>query len=134
MRVVTIAAILFPAIWAASTTQNGPFLRIDRTSIVGRLRVSAVNVSRHPVVAYVVVVESGHHRLVWESVHSDGSALGVRETVRLGDLPKGPTSEKATIVVDYVRLSDGEAWGKASTKESKDIISRLQNSTQTPHS
>ena len=127
MRYFLLAAVFAAALSGASQVKQSPFLRVDRNSSHGEVHLTAINVSQHPIVAYVVIANSGYHRVVWHGVYTDGDSLGVNSDVKLGNIREDAPAETTKITVDYVRLADGEAWGKASTEEAKRIAARFQN-------
>ncbi len=87
---------------------------------------SGKNISKSPIVAYVVFAEHGHSRVVWKSVFSAGESLKPGKIVELGHVPIGLASERVTILVDYVRLADGAEWGNSTTEEAKKLAARYQ--------
>jgi len=121
----TTAAILLLA--ASSLIANdSPFFRLKETTSNGVLRVIGTNVSRSPIVAYVVVFERSNQRAVWHGVYNDGNTLPIGKSVRVGVVPAGPYLGRPIVNVDYIRLANGTSWGNASTDEAKDIMARFK--------
>jgi len=125
MRSLSFAAVLL-AVLPAFGTSDSPFFQLAQASKDAKVHVTGKNISRSPIVAYVVLAEHGHWRVVWKGVYSVGDTLGPGKTVDLGDVPTDSTSEHTKLLVDYVRLADGTAWGNATTEEAKEIAARYQ--------
>lgn len=82
------------------------------------------NVSKKPIVAYVVVVEIPNHSSVFHGVYTGKDALAVGKTAALGEVAV-PIHEVRAFI-DYVRLADGTTWGGATTDDAKEISARFQ--------
>jgi hypothetical protein len=126
MRSLTFAVAVLSIVSGLSGASNGPFFDLKQTIKDGTLFVTGKNISRSPLVAYVVVAEGAHQRSVWHGVYSGGDTLGVAQTVRVGEAAAGSPSEPLKVFVDYVRLADGTSWGDATTDDAKEIAARFQ--------
>ena len=127
MRAVCIAAVLLAVMPFALGNADNPFLRLTVIEKDSNLGVTGRNISRGPIVAYVVFAEHGHSRVVWKSAFSAGESLKPGKIVELGHVPIGPASERVTVVVDYVRLADGTVWGNRTTVEAKELAARYRS-------
>jgi hypothetical protein len=125
MRSLLIAATLFVGA-ALSTAASGPFLQVKQSLENGNVQFFGKNISRQPIVAYVVVAERPNHRSVWHGVYSGHDALPVGQTVKLGEIPAGSAADKFNASVDYVRLADGTTAGEITTDEAKEIANRFE--------
>ena len=126
MRSLSLAAVFFAVMPFALGNIDSPFLRITVMGKDSNLRVTGKNISRSPIVAYVVFAEHGHSRVVWKSVFSVGESLKPGKNVELGNVPLGLASERVNFFVDYVRLSDGTERGDSTTEEAKELAARYQ--------
>ena len=124
MRVLkTIGVALLIALGLADAGDN-PFFRLVRSRAKDKVQLTGTNISRAPIVAYVVVLERAHQRVVWFGVYTDGDKLGVGKSVEVGAVPDGTASEQAKVTVDYIRLADGTSWGNATSDQAKEIAAR----------
>jgi hypothetical protein len=121
----TTAAFLLLAAGSVIANDN-PFFRVKETTSNGVLRVIGTNVSRSPIVAYVVVFQRANQRAVWRGVYNEGDTLAIGKSVRVGAVPAGPYLGRPIVNVDYIRLANGTSWGNATTDEAKDIIARFK--------
>jgi hypothetical protein len=120
------AAAVLVSVAAGLSAYDSPFFRLKETTRNGTLQVLGTNVSRSPIVAYVVVFERTNQRTVWHGVYTGGDTLAIGKSVRVGVVPAGSYLGRASITVDYVRLLNGTSWGNASTDEAKEIVARFR--------
>jgi hypothetical protein len=86
----------------------------------GTLRVSAKNISHHPILAYVIAVENGaqaethHDFFTGRDVFAPGKKVEL-----LFAIPS--TVSTPRVFVDYVRLADSSDWGNQMTDDGKDV-------------
>ena len=125
MRSLAFSLFSFVIMSAAYASPGDSLLRLAEVQKGPDVNVTGTNTSRNPVVAYVVVEESGHSRVVWKAVYTNGDSLKPGKTTVLGNVPKTSKAD-LKLVVDYVRLADGTTWGTASTDEAKEISVRFQ--------
>jgi hypothetical protein len=118
-----IASVLFVAV-GVSAAPNSPFLRLEQTNKTGKVQLAVKNVSRRPIVAYVVVVQNPNHRSVFRGVYTGKDALAAGHSATVGEVVAPNDQVKA--FVDYVRLADGTTWGDAATDDPKEISARFQ--------
>jgi hypothetical protein len=126
MRTPAIAAALLSVTFGLSGAGNSPFFELKETAQNGKVQVTGKNISQIPLVAYVVVAERGHRRVVWNGVYTEGDTLKRGNTVTLGDMDAHSSAEEGNLLVDYVRLADGTAWGACATEQGKQIAARFQ--------
>jgi GTP-dependent phosphoenolpyruvate carboxykinase len=126
LRSLSLAAVFLAVMPFALGNIDSPFLHITVMGNDSNLRVTGKNISRSPIVAYVVFAEHGHSRVVWKSVFSVGESLKPGKNVELGNVPLGLASERVNFFVDYVRLADGTEWGDSTTEEAKELAARYQ--------
>jgi hypothetical protein len=125
LHAVRAAAVLM-SVAAGLIANDSPFFRLKETTRNGTLQVLGTNVSRSPIVAYVVVFERTNQRTVWHSVYTGGDTLPAGKRVRVGVVPASSYLGRASVTVDYVRLANGTSWGNASTDEAKQIVARFR--------
>jgi hypothetical protein len=109
-----------------SGASDNPYFRLKQTTTNDKVRFTGTNTSGTPIVAYVVVLERAHQRVVWQGVYTEGDRLGTGKTIEVGEAPAGTGSEQAKVSVDYVRLADGASWGDATSDQAKEIAARFR--------
>ena len=109
---------------------ESPYLKVHQKAEDGIIHLSAENVSDKPIVAYVVAVErktdSGKATIVHSGVYTGEDQFAAQGTVSLGTLDTRSSSAAPSVIVDYVRLSDGTVWGDAVTEQGKEVAARFK--------
>jgi len=126
MRCLAFAAFLLWVAVGLSGADESPYFRLEQATTSGKVQVTGTNILRRPIVAYVVVAERSHQRVVWQGVYTGSDTLGAGKTVTLGDIAASATLEQVKVFVDYIRLGDGTTWGDAETDQAKEITARFQ--------
>jgi hypothetical protein len=126
MKPIILTAITLCILVGAVASSDCPFLAVEQVSKNGRVHVMAKNVTKQPILAYVVVGDRGSQHSVWKGVFSEGSTLKEGHSFDIGEAPGVSTTNSTRIFVDYVRLTDGTNWGLASTQEAKEVIASFQ--------
>jgi hypothetical protein len=124
MYALRTAAVLVAAglsVARLSLANDSPFFHLKQTTKRGTIQVTGTNTSHTPIVAYVVIFERAHQRTVWHGVYTRGDVLRTGKSVRVGVVPQGTLMGRPSLILDYVRLSDGTSWGNAQTDEAKEI-------------
>lgn len=121
LRTVSVALLIAIGLAGAS---DSPYFGLKQTTAKDKVQLTGTNISQTPIVAYVVVLERAHQRVVWHGVYTGGDELGAGKTVEVGEVPLG--MEHVEVTVDYVRLSDGTTWGNATSDEAKEIAARFR--------
>ena len=127
MRSFVLPGIVLALTSATVGNSDNPFLKLTESSDMSNTHVTAKNISHKPVVAYVVVADSGSSRTVLHGVYTGKDSFKPGTTVVVGDIPAKSGSVKPTLRVDYIRLSDGAVWGDAKTEEAAEIVKRFHN-------
>jgi hypothetical protein len=126
MRFLAVAAALLSVAAGLSGAGENPFFRVEQAAKDGKVQVAGKNISGVPMVAYVVIAERGHQRVVYYGVYTEGDTLGAGKDVMVGEMPAGSAAEQGRITVDYVRLANGTVWGDAETDQAKEIVARFR--------
>ena len=102
-------------------------IQVNQQSRDGKEQFVAKNISKRPIIAYVVTDDtrdaSGNPLHVFSGVFTGGDALHPGASMEIGSVSSSRNQPK--FLVDYVRLADGWSCGAASTKEAKVAIARL---------
>jgi hypothetical protein len=125
MNVPRIAIVAWLLGCGLASASDSPYFSLKPSTAQGKLQVAGTNISRAPIVAYVVLVERAHQRIVWQGVYTGGDMLAPGTTIEVGEAP-GVSAAQPDLTVDYVRLADGTTWGKATTDQAKEIAARFQ--------
>jgi hypothetical protein len=124
--IIFTATTLCILVVGAVASSDCPFLALKQVPKNGHIHVVAKNVTKQPILAYVVVGDSGSQHSVWKGVFSEGSMLKEGHSFDIGEAPGVSNANSTRIFVDYVRLTDGTSWGPASTQEAKEVIASFQ--------
>ena|ERR1700730_13540115 len=129
MRILSLTAALLSISFAMPgaeriVAENNPYVRLTQTIKDGTLRVSAKNISRKPILAYVVAVENGGQATTHHDFFTGRDAFGPGKTVEIVFAVSPSTTPN--VFVDYVRLSDNSSWGNAITDDAKDVAASFQ--------
>ena len=129
MRIV----ILTVAFWSMSLGlpgaefsggDNSP-IKVTQTMKDGTLRISMKNVSRKPILAYVIGVEGGEQSNTHHDFFTGRNSFGPGKTIELVFALKAPSSTPR-VYVDYVRLADNSTWGSQVTEDARDVAASFQ--------
>src|SRR5260370_36137222 len=104
--------------------ENNPYGPLTQTAKDGTLRVSAKNISRKPILAYVVAFENGGQATTHHDSSTGRDAFGPGKTIDIVFAVSPSTTPN--VFVDYVRLSDRSSWGNAITDDAKDVAASFQ--------
>jgi hypothetical protein len=126
MKSLVLAVALLTATAGLPAANRNPFFRIAQLTKNGKVRVTGINTARKSIVAYVVVAERQHKRVVWNGIYTGQDRLGAGEKITFDAIPVDSNPRELKVFVDYVRLADGTAWGEAQTDEARTAISRFQ--------
>ena len=129
VALMALSPVLFMGMKAGAQTDGcKAFLTASETNHGSTTAIKARNVSRQPIVAYVVTnTPSGKGDTKSYSLHSvftDGDSLHSRQAMELGTVPKRQVN--GLLKVDYVRLADGTSCGPASTQDAKQVAARFE--------
>jgi len=125
MRIVVLTVALLSTslcIPAADLSGRGDISPIRLTQVVkdGTLRVSAKNISHHPILAYVIAVENGAQAETHHDFFTGRDVFAPGKKVELVfAIPS--TASTPRVFVDYVRLADSSDWGNQMTDDGKDV-------------
>ena len=123
MRILRLAVFLLSTSSFLLAAGNNQFLKFTEQVKQGKVHILAQNVSGKPIVAYVVVQLSDASKTTYHGVYTGGDSLLAGSTIDIG---MGSAGSSSSLVLDYVRLSDGATWGDASSDEAKEVAVRFQ--------
>lgn len=129
MRILVLTAALlstFVSMPGAEriVAENNPYVRLTQTIKDGTLRVSAKNISRKPILAYVVAFENGGQATTHHDFFTGRDAFGPGKTVEI--VFAVSPSAAPNVFVDYVRLSDNSSWGNTITEDAQDVAASFR--------
>jgi hypothetical protein len=129
MRTLSLTAALLSISFAMPgaeriASENNPYVRLTQTIKDGTLRVTAKNISRKPILAYVVAFDNGGQATTHHDFFTGRDAFAPGKTVEIvfAVTPSGTPN----VFVDYVRLSDSSSWGNKVTDDAKDVAASFQ--------
>ncbi len=103
-----------------------PYIRLGQVIKNGTLRVTARNISKKPILAYVVAVENDGQSMTHHDYFTGRDAFAPGKTIELVfALPS--TSGAPKVFVDYVRLSDASTSGTLVTDDAKDVAASFKD-------
>ena len=126
---MTLAPVLFAGVQAGAQTNNcKAFITATETDRGSTTSIRARNVSRQPIVAYVVrntpSTKSDTKSYSLHGVFTDGDSLHPNQVMQLGTVPRRYVN--GLLKVDYVRLADGTSCGAATTQDAKQVAARFE--------
>ena len=129
MRLAVLTAALFSISFGAPRAElsgagANPYIKLTQVIKDGTLRISAKNISRKPIVAYVVAVEDGTQSKTHHDFYTGRDAFGPGKTIELVFAVQSSSMPK--VFVDYVRLSDNSIWGSQVTEDGRDVAASFQ--------
>lgn len=102
-------------------------IQVKQQSREGKEQFIAKNISKRPIIAYVVTDDrgdaGGNPVHVFSGVFTGDDSFHPGASMEIGSSSSSKSQSKP--LVDYVRLADGWSCGAASTKEAKAVITRL---------
>jgi hypothetical protein len=129
LAIVALAPVLL--VGAKAGAQSNNCTEFIKTSEVNQKAVAVLkvqNVSKQPVVAYVVVnapkTTSDPKSYSFHGVFTAGDSLRPNQAIQLGTIPRRQVY--GLMQVDYVRLADGTTCGATTTEDAKQIAARFQ--------
>jgi hypothetical protein len=108
-----------------SRADANPYIRLTQVVKNGTIRVTAKNISRKPIVAYVVALQDGSQSTTHHDFFTGRDAFAPGKTIELVFAVHSSSDPK--LFVDYVRLADNSTWGNAVTDAAKDVAASFQN-------
>ena len=121
MHVLRTAGAALLIVLGLAGASDTPYFRLKQTTTKAKVQFTGTNISSTPIVAYVVVLERAHQRVVWKGVYTEGDKIGAGKTIEVGEVPVGADLEQAKVSVDYIRLADGTSWGDVTSDAAKEI-------------
>lgn len=119
--------LLFGVRASARTTACSTFIKTSESNRGGQTIIRARNVSKKPIVAYVVTnhpaVANDYKSYTFRGVFTDGDSLHPRQVMPLGTISR--RARNGLLQVDYVRLMDGSTCGEAVTPEAQEVMTRF---------
>lgn len=126
MHVLRTAGAALLMVAGLAGASDNPYFRLKQTSTKDKVQFTGMNTSSTSIVAYVVVLERAHQRVVWQGVYTDGDQLGAGKSIEVGEAVAGTGSDEAKVSVDYIRFADGTAWGDATSDQAKEIAASFR--------
>jgi hypothetical protein len=131
MRIVLLTAALLSVSLGAprvelSGTDSNPYIRVTQVIKNGALRVAAKNISKKPILAYVLAVENDGHATTHHDYFTGRDAFAPGKTIELVFALQS-TSGTPKVFVDYVRLSDASTSGTLVTDDAKDVAASFKD-------
>ena len=129
VALVALAPILFMGARVDAQTNNcKAFIAASESDHGSTTVIKARNVSRQPIVAYVVTntptTKDDTKSYSLHGVFTDGDSLHSRHVMELGTVPRRQVN--GLLQVDYVRLADGTSCGAGTTQDAKQVMARFE--------
>jgi len=130
MRIVvaTVAllsmSLCIPGADLSGRDETGP-IRLTQVIKDGTLRISAKNISRQPILAYVIAMENGAQAETHHDFFTGRDVFAPGKKVELV-FAISSTAGAPRVFVDYVRLADNSNWGNRITDDGKDVSASFQ--------
>jgi len=118
-RLALVPFTIFVLALTTHASDCGLALRVQQAN--GKETVTAKNISRKPLVAYVVAIQAKNSSRVFSGVFTKGDSILPGAMLEVGSVPSSPDN----MIVDYVRAADGWTCGDASTEEAKAVVTRF---------
>jgi hypothetical protein len=131
MRLAIFTATLFSLCFGASAatvpgTATNPVLKLTQETKDGTIRVTLKNISKKPISAFVVALDDGtQSKTTHHKYYGGRTQFEPGKTVDLV-FAVHTASTAPNVFVDFVRLSDGSAWGSAVTDAGKDVAASFE--------
>lgn len=131
MRIATLLTVLVSICLSLTGADSRPYLKLRQYAKDGKIQVAVENVSGKPIVAYVVAVEyakkgGGQSTTVHYGVYSGEDQFAPGDKVHVAELKASRVSGDPKVLVDYVRLADGNTWGDQVTEQGKEVAARFE--------
>lgn len=125
MRTVLLTAVFLGVSLGApkvdlSGTDANPYVKLTQVVKDGTLRITAKNISKKPIVAYVVAVADGGAAMTHHDYYTGRDSFAPGKTIELVFALRSASSTPKAFV-DYVRLSDKSTAGSAVTDDGRDV-------------
>src|SRR5438270_147285 len=103
---------------------SNPYVKLTQVMKDGTLHVSVKNISRKPVLAYVVTLDNGGQITTHRDYFTGRDVFAPGKTVELVfAVPSASATPK--VFVDYLKLADKSTWGNAVTDDGKEVAAAL---------
>lgn len=130
MRIIlTTVALLSMSLYVhgadlSGRDDNGP-IRLTQVIKDGALRISAKNISRQPIRAYVIAMENGAQAETHHDFFTGRDVFAPGKKVELV-FAISSTAGTPRVFVDYVRLADNSDWGTRITDDGKGVAASFE--------